>query len=151
MEIEHKRVLMWTHISLKLYELHGSILPYAHCCHGIPPPLFFPMERESRITLTRSYVSQRGAGIARWLERRTRDRKVASSNPGESGGRIFFSWVNSLAQFAESLWTDPGLKSGISLRELISTFKKAQAGNDSSNTLPKSWHTRKKPPPASPR
>ena len=28
------------------------------------------------------------------VERRTRDRKVASSNPGRSGGRIFFSKVN---------------------------------------------------------
>ena len=34
------------------------------------------------------------AGIACWLERRTHDRKVASSNPGRSGGRIFFSSVN---------------------------------------------------------
>ena len=32
-----------------------------------------------------------GAGVACWLERRTRDRKVASSNPGRSGGRILFS------------------------------------------------------------
>ena len=28
------------------------------------------------------------------VERRTRDRKVASSNPGRRGGRIFFSRVN---------------------------------------------------------
>ena len=28
------------------------------------------------------------------VERRTRDRKVVSSNPGRSGGRIFFSRVN---------------------------------------------------------
>ena len=28
------------------------------------------------------------------VERRTRDRKVVSSNPGRSGGRIFFSSVN---------------------------------------------------------
>ena len=34
------------------------------------------------------------AGIACWLERRTRDRKVASSNPGRRSGRIFFSRVN---------------------------------------------------------
>ena len=34
------------------------------------------------------------AGITCWLERRTRDRKVASSNPSRSGGRIFFSRVN---------------------------------------------------------
>ena len=32
-------------------------------------------------------------GMACWLERRTRDRKVASSNSGGSGGRIFFSRV----------------------------------------------------------
>ena len=35
-----------------------------------------------------------GVRIACWLERRTRDRKVASSNLGRSGGRIFFSRVN---------------------------------------------------------
>ena len=28
-----------------------------------------------------------GEGIAQWLERRTRDRKVAGSSPGRSGGR----------------------------------------------------------------
>ena len=37
-----------------------------------------------------------GSGIACWLEHRTRDRKVASSNPGRSGRRIFFSRVNFL-------------------------------------------------------
>ena len=30
------------------------------------------------------------AGIAQWLERRTRDQKVTGSNPCWSGGRIFF-------------------------------------------------------------
>ena len=35
-----------------------------------------------------------GSGIACWLERRSRDRKVASSNPGRRSGRIFFSRVN---------------------------------------------------------
>ena len=41
------------------------------------------------------------------------------------------------SQVAETLWTDPGLKSGIGVRELISTSgrkkkrrKKAQMGND---------------------
>ena len=38
----------------------------------------------------------RGAGIAQWLERRTRDWKVAGSNPCRSGGRIFFSRVDYL-------------------------------------------------------
>ena len=37
-----------------------------------------------------------GAGIAQWLERRTRDWKVASSNPCWNGGRIFFSRVDFL-------------------------------------------------------
>ena len=36
------------------------------------------------------------AGIAQWLERRTRDQKVAGSNPCWSGGRIFFSRANFL-------------------------------------------------------
>ena len=34
------------------------------------------------------------AGIACWLKRRTRDRKVASSNPCRSGGRSSLSGVN---------------------------------------------------------
>ena len=37
-----------------------------------------------------------GAGIAQWLERRTRDWKVAGSNPSWNGGRIFFSRVDFL-------------------------------------------------------
>ena len=54
------------------------------------------------------------------------------------------------------LWTDPGLKTGISVRDLISTKKKKkkrkekkemQAGNELSNILPKSSYARKKPPP----
>ena len=36
------------------------------------------------------------AGIAQWLQRRTRDWKVAGSNPCWSGGRIFFSMVDFL-------------------------------------------------------
>ena len=55
------------------------------------------------------------------------------------------------SQLAEPLWTYPGLKSGISLRELISTAnnnnKKAQTGNEFSNILPKFSHAKKKRPP----
>ena len=53
------------------------------------------------------------------------------------------------SQLAGPLWTDPGLKSGITVRKLISTLKKkkkAQAGNGWSNILPKSSQARKKPP-----
>ena len=56
------------------------------------------------------------------------------------------------SQLAEQLWTYPGLKSGISLRELISTLqkkkKKSAGGYELSNILPKSSQARKKPPPA---
>ena len=44
------------------------------------------------------------------------------------------------SQLAELLWTDPGRKNGISLRELTSSLKKkrkAQAGSKISNILPK--------------
>ena len=37
-----------------------------------------------------------GEGLAQWLERWTRDRKVPGSSPGRSGGRIFFSRVSFL-------------------------------------------------------
>ena len=60
----------------------------------------------------------KGAGIACWSERRTRDRKVASSNPGRSGGRILCSSESTLCAdpYSVSLpvlpqWheNDPGL------------------------------------------
>ena len=41
-------------------------------------------------------LSKMGAGIAQWLEHRTRDWKVAGSNPCWNGGRIFFSRVDFL-------------------------------------------------------
>ena len=53
------------------------------------------------------------------------------------------------SQLAEPPWTDLDLKNGISVRDLVSTKKKkkAQAGNELSNILPKSSQARKKPPP----
>ena len=53
-------------------------------------------------------------------------------------------------QLVEPLWTDPGIKSGNSVRELISTVKKTQAGNEWSNILPKPSQARVKPPPLPP-
>ena len=50
------------------------------------------------------------------------------------------------SQLTEPLWTDPGLKSGISVCDLIftkthtHTHTKAQAGNELSNILRKSSH-----------
>ena len=51
-------------------------------------------ERWIEVRFQPQYNPLWGAWIASWLERRTRDRKVASSNPGRSGGRIFFFRVN---------------------------------------------------------
>ena len=51
-------------------------------------------------------------------------------------------------QFAEPLWTDPGLEGRISVRDLICTSKKnkkTRAGNEWSSILPKSSEERKKP------
>ena len=59
-----------------------------------------------------------------------------------------------LSQLAEPLWTDPGLKSGISARANLHTHthtqKKAQAGNEWLNIPPKSSQVRKKPQPPPP-
>ena len=52
----------------------------SHVTHGLYLPLL----------LLCSYSD----GIACWVERRTRDRKVANLNPGRSSGRISFSRVN---------------------------------------------------------
>ena len=59
-------------------------------------------------------------------------------------GTFGYSRLSSLSN-----WTDPGLKSGISLRELVSTLKKkkkAQARNEWSNIFLKFSQARKKPP-----
>ena len=52
---------------------------------------------------------------------------------------------------AEPLWTDPGIKSGISVHKLICTYakkeKEVQAGIEWLNLFPKSSQARKKPPP----
>ena len=51
------------------------------------------MEMKKHIIILQTTMA---AGIAQWLERRTRDSKVAGSNPCRSGGRILFSRVNFL-------------------------------------------------------
>ena len=55
------------------------------------------------------------------------------------------------SQLAEPLWSDPDIKSGISMCELIPTAKKkkkkAHAGNEWSNILPRSSQAKKKPLP----
>ena len=61
-----------------------------------------------------------------------------------SGNKFICIWSGNTrvqsSQFAEPLWTDRGQESEISVREPISALKKkkAQAGNEWSNILPKS-------------
>ena len=57
--------------------------------NNLPHGLFF-------CTFQTSLDYYGGAGIAQWLERRTRDWKVAGSNPRWSGRGIFFSRVDFL-------------------------------------------------------
>ena len=60
--------------------------------------------------ISRLYVKKKKStrvGIACWYEHRTRDRKVASSNPGRSGGRIFFSSVNFVCRFLFGVFSTP--------------------------------------------
>ena len=45
--------------------------------------------------------------MACWLERRTRDRKVASSNPGRSGGKVFSSPESTLCVDSYSVSVPP--------------------------------------------
>ena len=54
------------------------------------------VRHHSPLTTSLSLPFVRGAGIAQWLEHRTRDWKVAGSNPCWNGGRIFFSRVDFL-------------------------------------------------------
>ena len=57
-------------------------------------------------------------------------------------------WPRS-SQLAEPLWTDPGIKSGISVCELISTKKKKKSGRQGINGptfFKKLLQARKKPP-----
>ena len=63
------------------------------------PYTFFKWQTDTKSHFTRKQWRERnniGAGIAQWLERRTRDWKVACSNPCGSGERIFLSRVNFL-------------------------------------------------------
>ena len=77
-----------------------------HWCkiHNVSRPLAQITKRQHdtwiyiyiNIIQLQQFVVFGGAGIAQWLERRTRDWKVAGSNPCWNGGRIFFSRVDFL-------------------------------------------------------
>ena len=67
-------------------------VPLLHTSYRIY--FFIIVSFESLCYLEYKYCMVWGAGIAYWLERRTRDQKVASSNSCTSGGKIFFFRVN---------------------------------------------------------
>ena len=68
--------------------------------HGPPhfplPPPHFPFSTLGGLWVGWASYAVVGAGIAQWLEHRTRDWKVAGSNPCWNGERIFFSRVDFL-------------------------------------------------------
>ena len=66
--------------------------PHFHSTHWALLQLFY----RSDVPLNNTSTYHTGARIAQWLERRTRDRKVAGWNPSRSGGRIFFSRIHFL-------------------------------------------------------
>ena len=74
------------------------------------------------------------------------------------GNKLTRSWSGSarpqLSQLTEPLWIDPGLKSGIEVRELITTYKKrkrkTQMGIDLLKIVPSNPRAREKRPPPPP-
>ena len=88
------------HISRTTFHIHHNSNRSTTSLHNIPhhahiPPRITSCTSHSNINCT-SHHPTRGAGIAQWLEHRTRDWKVAGTNPCWNGGRIFFSRVDFL-------------------------------------------------------
>ena len=75
--------VLFVHIIDRFYIALFSALEQPHCAH---------VAWDFKCVT----VSVLGSGITQWLERRTRDWKVAGSNTCRSGGRVFFSRVNFL-------------------------------------------------------
>ena len=67
---------------------------YSHC--AVRELVWHGLGVRAEITQHAHSEHHLGAGIAQWLEHRTRDWKVAGSNPCWNGGRIFFSRVDFL-------------------------------------------------------
>ena len=81
------------YVSLKFiaYFLLGSKWGGGGGTHTFRSVLYQIMEADQTTSIYTNIL-----GTAQWLERRTRDWKVAGSNPCWGGGRIFFSRVNFL-------------------------------------------------------
>ena len=87
----HAQTLRQTH-SCMHRQTHSCMHRQTHSCMHTCTLYYLVIIKNKYVILS----SLRGVGIAQWLERRTRDWKVAGSNPCWNGGRIFFSRVNFL-------------------------------------------------------
>ena len=94
-----------------------------------------PFYRKYRWRVTPKHVCTRDSTKSEWAEYAAVQAQCGNSHATRQGA------LGQSSQLAEPLWTDPGLKSGISVRKLISTKKQTnkqtQAGNELSNILPK--------------
>ena len=99
--------------ALILYHTHGHIKKY----NPMSTILIISVSACTTYTITICIIqgatsknSTRYGSLGSLLvERRTHDRKVASSNPGRSGGRIFFSRVNSVCWLLFDVHSTPVL------------------------------------------
>ena len=72
-------------------DLYLSIARYPSVCRSLSVYTFLSVYRSLPILLEQKIMLLiSGAGIAQWLERRARDRKVAGSSPDRTGGKLFF-------------------------------------------------------------
>ena len=86
----------WVHFALRPQKRDEYILLYVHRSE-MSTFCFTSTEARWLIRDGDRHLFPQGAGIAaQWLEHRTRDWKVAGSNPCWNGGRIFFSRVDFL-------------------------------------------------------
>ena len=132
-------------------------------CPFHPPPPTHPLPRPRVTAVARN--SAKSAGCRLHLNTHTPmtqqsrsgltialSRHSVGTYPETSSHATCQGTFGQSSRLAEPLRTDPGIKSGISVRQRISSSKtkqtrKAQAGNEWSNSLPKSRIT---PPPLPP-
>ena len=79
-------------IELKVFEVAMAVVKHERSVSCRPRSNYCSLQ--SQPMTVNNCSANDSDGIACWLNRRTCDQKVASSNPGRIGGRIFFSRVN---------------------------------------------------------
>ena len=100
--------------------------------HPPPPPATHPHPRVTAVAPKETCHSTKSAGGRLHLNMHTPLTQGARHSVGGnlSGNELTRNSSGNTrsqsSQLVEPLWTDPGLKSGISVRELISTYKKTK-------------------------